>query len=100
MYLQGTPSMVGTVKVVLEPNEKLVVKLIDPGDGFTCPIGKGQMTRTNTIEGPCTNKPDPVPTQCGFQKSETHCFNMDDGYIDLYKFKINDKEMPIASLKS
>jgi len=91
MYQQfGNQQQTGTVKVFLEQDEKLVMKLINDSMDFQCPSGEGGRN------GPCTNNPDPVPTECGFG-NDSNCFNWDGGRIFLHDFKLNGETMIIGS---
>ena len=89
MYMTYSHGAAGTVKVLLEPDEELIMKL--PGnsnaDGFKCPDRNGQ---------PCKNNPDPIPYDCGFVDA-SNCFNWDSGRIFLFEFTVNGVSRPINS---
>ena len=106
MYQQTELPQRGAVKISVNANERIVMKLIHSGMAaemnYGCPIGTtGDSTRTK--DGDCVYKyasgsfspPNPLPDVCPVQDGVYNCFNWDGGRIYLFKFKVNDSARTI-----
>jgi len=106
MYQQTELHQRGAVKISVNANERIVMKLINDSmaadNSYGCPIGTTG-DATSAKDGACVYKnasgsfspPNPLPDVCPVQDDLYNCFNWDGGRIYLFKFKVNGSERTI-----